>query len=125
MDTRRYCDGCGGAKAIRRAFPRETKVKSGRPLQRVFIDLTGPYPPSAGGARYCMPVVDDNTNEGWLLFLRDRSGPTLCHAFCVWHKAVKLVAASYGGLNITRFDNGHEFTNAEFRKLLTELGIAV
>ena len=45
-DTRGYCDGCGKAKAIRRAVPRKTKVKSGRPLQRVFIDPTGPYPPS-------------------------------------------------------------------------------
>ena len=124
-DTRGYCDGCGEAKAIRRAVPRETTVKSRRPLQRVFIDLTGPYPPSAGGARYCMLVVDDNTNVGWPLFLRDKSGPILCHAFRAWYNAVKLVAATYGGLDIARFDNGHEFTTAEFRKLLTALGIAV
>ena len=45
-DTRGYCDGRGEAKAIRRAVPRKTKVKSGRPLQRVFLDPTGPYPPS-------------------------------------------------------------------------------
>ena len=43
-DTRGYCDGCGEAKAIRRAVPRKTKVKSGRPLQRVFIDPTELYP---------------------------------------------------------------------------------
>ena len=123
--AREYCDGCGEAKATRRAVPRETKVKSGRPLQRVFTDLTGPYPASAGGARYYVLVVDDNTNVGWPLFLRDKSGPTLCYAFRAWYNAVKLVAATYGGLDIARFDNGHEFTNAEFRKLLTGLGIAV
>ena len=123
--ARGYCDGCGEAKAIRRAVPRETKVKSGRLLQRVFIDFTGPYPPSAGGARYCMLVMDDNINVGWSLFLRDKSGPTLCHAFRAWYNAVKLVAATYGGLDIAHFDNGHEFTNAEFRKLLIGLGIAV
>ena len=39
-------DGCGEAKAIRRAVPRKTKVRSGRPLQRVFIDPAGPCPPS-------------------------------------------------------------------------------
>ena len=39
-------DGCGEAKAIRRAVPRKRKVRSGRPLQWVFIDPTGPYPPS-------------------------------------------------------------------------------
>ena len=95
--TRGYCDGCGEAKAIRRAVPRETKVKSWRPLQRVFINLTGPYPPPAGGARYCMLMVDDNTNVGWPLFLWDKSGPTLCHACRAWHNAVKLVVATYGG----------------------------
>ena len=123
--TRGYCDGCGEAKSIRRAVPRETRVKSGRPLQRVSINLTGPYPPPVGGARYCMLVVDDNTNVGWPLFLWDKSGLTLCHACRAWHNTVKLVAATYGGWDIARFDNGHEFTNAEFRKLLTELGIAV
>ena len=123
--TRGYCDGCGEAEAIRRAVPRENNVKSGKPLQRVFIDLTGPYPPFADGTRYCILVVDDNTNVGWPLFLRDKSGPTICHAFYAWHNAVKLGTAIYGGLDIARFGNGYEFTNAEFRKLLIELGIAV
>ena len=38
-------DGCGEAKAIRLAVPRKARVRSGRSLQRVFIDPTGPYPP--------------------------------------------------------------------------------
>ena len=72
-----------------------------------------------------MLVVDDNTNVGWTVFLRDKSGPTLCRAFGVCHSAVKIVAATYGSLDIARFEIRHEFTNTEFRKLLTELGIAV
>ena len=72
-----------------------------------------------------MLVVDGNTNVGWPVFLRDKSGPTLCHTFRVSHNAVKPVAATFGGLDIARFNIGHEFTNTEFRKLLTELGIAV
>ena len=123
--TRGYCDACGKAKAIRRAVPKETKLKLWRSLQRVFIDPTGPFLPSTSGARYCMMVVDANTKVGWSLFLRDRTGPALYHAFRVWHNAAKLVVATYGGLVIARFDNGHEFINAEFRKLLTELGVAV
>ena len=35
------------------------------------------------------------------------------------------MAVTYGGLDIARFDNEHEFGNAKFRKLLVELGIAV
>ena len=78
IGTWKYCDGCGEAKAIRRVVARETNVSSRRPLQRVSIDLTGSYPPSAGGARYCMLAADDTTNVGWSLFLRDKSGPILC-----------------------------------------------
>ena len=46
-------------------------------------------------------------------------------AFRSWHIAVKSTAAIHGGLEIAPFDNGNEFTNADFRKLLTKLGVAV
>ena len=123
--VRGYCDGCGESKAIRRAVPKETTLKAERPMKRVFVDLAGPFLTSAGGARYCMLMVDDYTNVGWTLFLGDKSGDTLCQAFRSWHTAVKRTAAIHGGLEIARFDNGNEFTNADFRKLLTELGVAV
>ena len=123
--VRGYCDGCGESKAIRRAVPKETTLKAERPMKRVFVDLAGPFLTSAGGTRYCMLMVDDYTNVGWTLFLGDKSGDTLCQAFRSWHTAVKRTAAIHGGLEIARFDNGNEFTNADFRKLLTELGVAV
>ena len=123
--VRGYCDGCGESKAIRRAVPKETTLKAERPMKRVFVDLAGPFLTSAGGTRYCMLMVDDYTNVGWTLFLGDKSGDTLCQAFRSWYTAVKRTAAIHGGLEIARFDNGNEFTNADFRKLLTELGVAV
>ena len=123
--VRGSCDGCGQSKTIRRAVPKETTLKAERPMKRVFVDLTGPYLTSAGGARYCILMVDDYTNVGWTLFLGDKSGDTLCQAFRSWHTAVKSTAAIHGRLEIARFDNGNKFTNADFRKLLTELGVAV
>ena len=123
--VRVYCDGCGQSKAIRRAVPKETTLNVERPMTRVFVDLAGPFLTSAGGARYCMLMVDDYTDVGWTLFLGDKSGDTLCQAFRSWHTAVKSTASIHGGLEIARFDNGNEFTNADFRKLLTELGVAV
>ena len=123
--VRGYCDGCGESKAIRRAVPKETTLKAERPIKRVFVDLAGPFLTSAGEARFCMLMVDDYTNLGWTLFVGDKSGDTLCPAFRSWHTAVKSTAPIHGGLEIARFDNGNEFTNANFRKLLTELGVAV
>ena len=123
--VRGYCDGCGESKAIRRAVPKETTLKAERPMKRVFVELAEPFLTSVGGARYCMLMVDDCTNLGWMLFLGDKSGDTLCQAFRSWHSAVKSTAAIHGGLEMARFDNGNEFTNADFRELLTELGVAV
>ena len=119
--TRGYCDGCSEANSIRRAIPREVKVKLGRRLQRVSIDLRG----RTGETHYCMLVMDDNTSVGWPLFLRDKSGPTLCHAFFFWHNAVKLVKVTCRDLNIARFDNGHEISSADFQNLQIELRTAV
>ena len=79
--VRGYCDGCGESKAVRRAVPTETTLKAERPMKRIFVDLAGPFLTSAGGARYCMLMVDDYTNVGWTLFLGDKSGNTLCQAF--------------------------------------------
>ena len=56
-----YCDGCGEAKAIRRAVLRETKVKSGRPLQRVFIDIMGTA--ERGIVRWWWMATQ--TSDGW------------------------------------------------------------
>ena len=124
--VRGYCDGCGESKSIRRAVPKETTLKAERSMKRVFVDLAGPFLTSAGGARYCMLMVDDYTNVGWTPFLGDKSGDTLCQAFRSWHTAVKSTAAAiHGGWEIVRFNNGNEFTNADFRKLLTALGVAV
>ena len=55
----------------------------------------------------------------------DKSGDTLCQAFRSWHTAVKSTAAIHGGLKIARFDYGNKITKADFRKLPTELGVAV
>ena len=123
--VRGYCDGCGESKSIRRAVSKQTTLKAERPMKRVSVDLAGPFLTSAGGTRYCMLMVDDYTNVGWTLFLGDKSGDTLCQAFRSWHTAIKSTGAIHGGLEIARFDNGNEFTNANFRKLLTEHGVAV
>ena len=61
---RQYCSGCGEAKAIRAAVFKTTSFRAARPLERLFADLTGPFSPSAGGARYCMLLLDDYSNVG-------------------------------------------------------------
>lgn len=42
-----------------------------------------------------------------------------------WPIAVKSIAAVHRGLEVTCFDNGNEFTNADLRRLFEELGVAL
>ena len=74
---RQCCSGCGEAKAIRTAVPKTTSFWAARPLERLFGDLAGPFSPSAGGAQYCMLLMDDYSNVGWVLFLKDKIGSTV------------------------------------------------
>ena len=120
---RQYCSGCGEAKAIRAAVPKTTSFRAARPLERLFGDLTGPFSPSAGGARYCMLLVDDYSNAGWVLFLKDKIGSTVTQAFRAFFAAIKLLIAIHGPVGSLRTDNGLEFVNDDFKNMLTELNI--
>ena len=81
---RQYCSGCGEAKAIRAAVPKTTSFGGARPLECLFGNLTGPFSPPAGGAPYCMRLVDNYSNVGGVLFLKDKTGRIVTLAFCAF-----------------------------------------
>ena len=91
-----HCSGCGEAKAIRAAVPKTTSFRAARPLERLFGDLTGPFSPSAGAARYCMLLVDDGSNVRWVLFLKGKTGSTVTQAFRAFFAAIKPLIAVHG-----------------------------
>ena len=94
---RQYFSGCGEAKAIRAAVPKTTSFRAARPLERLFGDLTGPFSPFAGGARYSMLLEDDHSNVGCVLFLKGKTGSTVTQAFCAFFAAIKPLIAVHGG----------------------------
>ena len=56
------CSGCSGCSAAKRrgmAVTWPAGCRSTRPLDRVFVDLSGKLPTSAGGAQYLIMIVDD------------------------------------------------------------------
>ena len=120
---RQYCSGCGEAKAIRAAAPKTTSFRAARPLERLLGDLTGPFSPSAGGARYCMLLEDDYSNVGWVMFLKDKTGSTVTQAFRAFFAAIKPLIAVHGPVGSLRTDNGLEVVNDDFKDMLTELNI--
>ena len=69
------CSGCSATKEMRVAVPWTTGCRSTRPLERVFVDLSGKRPTSAGGAQ-CLMIVDDYSRMGWPYFLKRKSDVT-------------------------------------------------
>ena len=120
---RQCCSGCDEAKAIRAAVHKTTSFRAARPLERFFGDLTGPFSPSAGDARYCMLLADDYSNVGWVLFLKDKTGSTVSQAFRAFFAANKSLIAVHGPVGSLRTDNGFELVNDDFKIMLTELNI--
>ena len=121
--TMDYCAGCAAGKAVRAAVPKTTSLRTTRPLERLFGDLTGPFPASTGGVRYCFVLVDDFSNMGWTLLLKDKSGSTVAYAFRAFHTSLKPLIAIPGGVGSLRTDNGLEFVNDTFTTLLTNMRI--
>ena len=118
-----YCAGCAEGKAIRAAVLKTTSLRATRPLERIFGDLTGTFPPSTGGARYCLVFVDDYSNMGWTLFLTDKSGATVVKAFQAFYASIKPLISLHGPVGMFRSDNGPEFVNSTFTTMLAGMGI--
>ena len=121
-----YCDGCAAARAIKRTVPKvvDSSCKSSRPFQRIFMDLAGGYPKSAGGGKYLMQLLDDYTNFGWTVFLGDKSGPIVVRAFRTSYTSVKQLMGVHGEVWCVLTDNGIEWVDEDFRTMLMDLGIA-
>ena len=101
-------------------MPWTTEFRSTRPLERLFVDLSGQRSTSAGRAQYLMMIVDDYSLLVWLYFLKRKSdAPKVFAGFLVGINA-KGVPSIVGCL---RSDNGTEFNNTEFMEVLSHHGI--
>ncbi|CAM9512874.1 unnamed protein product, partial [Laminaria digitata] len=114
------CAGCPEARGRRMAVPWSTECRSTKPLQRVFVDLSGKRPPSAGGALYLMMIVDDFSRFGWPYFLKKKSDAALVFAaFLAYIRADGCPSV----VACVRSDNGTEFLSTEFVAMLDSHGI--
>ena len=97
-----YCDGCAGGEGIRKAVAKSTSCRAKKRMQRLFADLAGPMQKSAGGAQYCLMIVDDAINMGWPVVLPDKSAATVTNGFRAFLEAVN----AYWTPQSLRTDNG-------------------
>jgi transposase InsO family protein len=114
------CDGCLVGKQRRASFPATAKYRADERLDLVHGDLCGPIsPPTHGGKRYFLLLVDDKTRYMWLVLLRSKDeAPT---AIRRWQAGVEVETRVK--LRVLRTDRGGEFNSTEFGEYCADRGV--
>ena len=114
------CESCILGKQTQRAVPKvQEGAKAGVPLERIYVDLTGPMSiPSYTGRLYSMNIIDDFSNFIWSLPLHSKSEAST--VFKHWLTTVQLHTPHK--LKHLISDNG-ELTSIQVRDICAEHGI--
>ena len=72
--TVKPCGSCALAKACAKAIPKSIMTKAKTPVERFFLDISGPYSDSLNQNKYWLRIVDDYTRYSWYCFLPRKSG---------------------------------------------------
>ena len=88
----------------------------GHPLDRLSIDISGPWPTSSNGNKYILAITDGFSKWLELAGLPDKTAKSVALAL---HKFV----ARYGVMSRLHSDRGKEFTAAVFEHLCILLGV--
>ncbi|KAI0993527.1 hypothetical protein K3495_g14657, partial [Podosphaera aphanis] len=111
-----FCRPCKEAK-ITRTVSRQPMRDVSRPLERVHIDLCGPFRTrSWHGKRYMLTITDQFTKFKWAFFQRDKKD--IVKQIKKWHVKVEKDRDLYGNkekLLAIRIDRGTEFLNRDMK----------
>ena len=117
----RACGGCSMSKGKRQPLRKTILSCSERPLQRVFVDLSGPKPTqSAGGALYILLIKGDFSRFGWTYFMKQKSD-----AGATFKRFLTdiLDSTKPSVVECVRSDGGGDFSGGAFRELCEDRGI--
>lgn len=115
-----FCDTCVLTKQRRTPFPSKAKFRAKLALDLVHGDICGPVsPPTPGGKKYFLLLVDDFSRFMWLILQAAKSdAPAAIKRF-------KAAAERESGrkLKVLRTDYGGEFTSVKFGDYCAAEGI--
>ncbi|KAF9231148.1 hypothetical protein BU15DRAFT_34741, partial [Melanogaster broomeanus] len=66
------CDGCAKGKHHRAPFPSTATRCATKILERIHMDLQGPFPSSILGFTYTLAVVDNYSCKGWKEYMKHK-----------------------------------------------------
>jgi Integrase core domain len=97
--------------------PKYTKVEAKAPGERLFMDTTGPFAPTAGGSKYDVKIVDQFSRKTWCARVKQKSQlPGLLHGH------LKLLKGRGTPVKYLRCDNAGEHGN-ELKRVCAEEGV--
>ena len=70
--TIQVCDKCARSKAKACVDRRKTFMGVSQPGERIFVDMTGPFPESLIDNRYWIGVVDNYSHYSWSFFTKTK-----------------------------------------------------
>ena len=70
--TLQVCDGCALSKAKARAVRNKAYKRASQPGERIFVDMTGPFPEGLIDNRYWISVVENYSRYLWSFFTKTR-----------------------------------------------------
>jgi len=113
------CDGCAKGKHHQAPFPLTSTNRATKRIERLHMDLQGPFDVSVQGYRYTLAVIDDHTRKGWKEFLKhkDEAPETIKNLI------EKLETHTGSHVKTIRSDRGGEFIDGRLQTYLRSKGI--
>ena len=93
------------------------EYRVGEPMERVALDISGPWPNSVSGNKYILVVTDHLTRWSEAYPLPDQEARTVAETF------VTQFIARYGTPRIVHTDQGRNFTSKLFQEMCFLLGV--
>ena len=113
------CNGCAKGKHHHAPFPHTASNRAEKTIERLHMDLQGPFDASIQGYIYTICIVDDYSRKGWQEFLRHKDDAA------TFIKTLIQRLETFTGRRVKsiRSDRGGKFIGEKLKPYLREKGI--
>ena len=113
------CNGCAKGKHHHAPFPHTASNQAEKTIERLHMDLQGPFDASIQGYIYTICIIDDYSRKGWKEFLRHKDDA----ATFIKTLIQRLKTFTGRRVKFIRSDCGGEFIGEKLKPYLQEKGI--